>query len=435
MHDRRQFLTVLGTAGVAAVAGCSRITGGASDADSPPATQTAKLMAADGVPDAQFGDSVAMSADGTMGVVGANNHIDTNGVRTGAAYVFDANGGSWTQQTKLTPKNGTADDEFGRAVAVSDDLRTVIVGARKDSANGHNAGAAYVFDGSNGSWTQRTKITPDDGDSDDFFGDTVALSNDGTTAVIGAFGDENPNEKNAGTAYVFTMTGDGWTQQAKLVPDDGDARDFFGKSIALAADGTTVLIGADEDDEPNGRASGAVYVFTAEGERWTQQAKLTPQDGDSNDMFGWSVAVAADGTTAIIGAVLDEDPNGFHAGSAYVFTADDGSWSEQAKLAPDDGSTEEKFGWAVDLSAGGTIAVVSAVTDNDNGPAAGSVFGFSRSEGSWSHETKLTADDGDAGDRFGGAVALSADGGHTLVGAIFETDQNGAKTGGAYVFE
>jgi hypothetical protein len=89
----------------------------------------------------------------------------------------------------------------------------------------------------------------------------VALSGDGTTALIGAPGDEDPNGDGAGAAYVFARDGGGWTQRAKLLADDGDSNDFFGNSVALSGDGTTALIGAPNDEDPNGDLAGAAYVF------------------------------------------------------------------------------------------------------------------------------------------------------------------------------
>jgi len=115
------------------------------------------------------------------------------------------------------------------------------------------------------------------------------------------------------------------TQQAKLVAEDGDNDDSFGRSVTLSSDGSTALIGTPGDDDPNGEDAGSAYVFDGSGGSWTQQAKLAPDDGDNGDSFGESVTLSSDGSTALIGADEDEDPNGSGdelfsgAGSAYVF--------------------------------------------------------------------------------------------------------------------
>lgn len=96
---RRQVLTVLGTTGLAALAGCPMIDGSGSTPETPPplSEHTTKLVAADGDKNDAFGGSVAVSADGTTAVVGAVRDEDPNGEEAGAAYVFDRSGGSWRQ--------------------------------------------------------------------------------------------------------------------------------------------------------------------------------------------------------------------------------------------------------------------------------------------------------------------------------------------------
>ena len=118
--------------------------------------------------------------------------------------------------------------------------------------------------------------------------------------------------------YVVVRSGTTWTQQQKLVANDGAANDLFGSHIAL--DGDTAFIGAWYDDD-NGENSGSVYVFVRSGTTWTQQQKLVATDGAARDYFGGSnfgFPVALDGKTAVIGALADDD-NGDWSGSVYVF--------------------------------------------------------------------------------------------------------------------
>jgi len=149
-----------------------------------------------------------------------------------------------------------------------------------------------------------TKIVASDGAASDWFGFSVAVS--GNTMVVGAPDDD----VRTGSAYVFTGSGDGWSEAAKLAASDGDTNDIFGNSVAVS--GATIVIGARFDDD-NGSNSGSVYVFTRSGDGWSEAAKLTASDGDVDDSFGFSVAIS--GSTIVVGAPRDD---GF-VGSAYVY--------------------------------------------------------------------------------------------------------------------
>jgi hypothetical protein len=118
---------------------------------------------------------------------------------------------------------------------------------------------------------------------------------------------------------VFAQTNGTWNQQTKLTPDDGDEGDSFGEVVALSADGTTAFVGANEDEDPNGDSSGSTYVFSQRDGSWRQQAKLTPRAGNSEAEFGSSVAVSVAGTTTIIGATGANTVTGDLQGAAYVF--------------------------------------------------------------------------------------------------------------------
>ena len=274
---------------------------------------------------------------------------------------------------------------------------------------------------------EQAKLTASDGESNDQFGYSVAVSGDGNTAVIGAYGDDDGGT-NAGSAYVFVRSGSSWTQQAKLTASDGAASDFFGRSVVISGDGNTAVIGADGDDD-GGIDSGSAYVFTRSGSSWTQQAKLTASDGASSYHFGRSVAVSGDGNTAVIGAIgVDEG-----RGSAYVFVRSGSSWTQQAKLTASDGASEDQFGWSVAVSGDGNTAVIGSYADDDGGDRSGSAYVFSRSGSSWTQQAKLTASDRAANDYFGWSVAVSGDGNTAVIGSYADDDRGGG-SGSAYIF-
>jgi hypothetical protein len=381
---------------------------------------------------------VAVSSDGTTALISADEYEDPNGSAAGSVYVFIQSGGSWSQQQKLTAPNGDNDNDFGVSVAVSSDGTTALIGAAEDEdPTGEEVGSVYVFTESGGSWSQQQKLSPSDGDGNDRFGESVAVSSDGTTALIGANQDDaDPNGDAEGSAYVFTENEGTWSQQQKLTAADADREERFGFSVAVSSDGTTALIGAAGNVELNADRVGSAYVFTQSGGTWSQQQKLSPSDGTVGDRFGESVAVSGDGTTALIGAEDDEeDPNGAFARSAYVFTESGGTWSQQQKLTPTDVDSADEFGQSVAVSSDGTTALIGDPADAEpNGAFAGSASVFTQSDGTWSQQQKLTADDGDIDNVFGSSVAVSSNGTTALIGAFRDDDPNGEDAGSAYVF-
>ncbi len=269
-------------------------------------SRQAKLLALDGAAGDLFGISVAVAGDTV--VIGADRDDDA-GASSGSAYVFTRTAGVWVQQAKLTAADDTAEDAFGISVAVAGD--TVVIGAFGDDDAGSLSGSAYVFTRMGSSWSQQAKLAAADGTAFDQFGNSVAVSGD--TAVIGAFGDDETGIF-SGSAYVFARTGSSWSQQAKFTAATAAVSNRFGTSVAVA--GNTAVIGASGDDDDAGSRSGSAYVFTRSGSGWSQQAKLTAADGAVHDRFGISVAVSGD--TAVIGAFGDDDA-GTDSGSAYVF--------------------------------------------------------------------------------------------------------------------
>ncbi len=223
--------------------------------------------------------------------------------------------------------------------------------------------------------------------------------------------------------YPVTIDPLFYTEQAKLTANDGQEGDWFGISVAL--DGDTMLVGAPWDDD-----KGSVYVFVHNGTDWLLEDKLTASDG--GDWFGISVALKGD--TALVGAPWDHDKSG----SAYVFVRNGTIWSQQAKLTASDGAIGDRFANAVALD--GNTALIGAYWDDDKGYNSGSAYVFVRSGDEWSEQAKLIASDGAVEDNFARSVALNGD--TVLVGAPGDThniDDDDRKndqinSGSAYVF-
>jgi FG-GAP-like repeat/FG-GAP repeat len=250
-------------------------------------------------------------------------------------------------------------------------------------------------------------------------GRSVALSADGNTLIVGGPADNS----NAGAAWVFTRAGGSWTQQgAKLFADNAVGAANQGRSVALSADGNTAIVGGPADNA----GAGAAWIFTRSGGVWTQQAKLTGSDVVGAAKQGSAVALSGDGNTAIVGGYGDNT----YSGAAWVFTRSNGSWTQQgAKLVGTGAVAPDVFqGWSVALSGDGNTAIEGGYGDHGN---IGAAWVFIRSGGVWSQPgAKLLGSDAAGAAEQGSAVALSADGNTATVGGSADSSETGA----AWVF-
>jgi hypothetical protein len=358
--------------------------------------QGSNLVASDGDMATQ-GFSVAISADGNTAIVGGPAD-QASGSQVGAAFVFTRVGSTWSEQAKLVGTGYVLGTGLvvrqGQSVALSADGNTAIIGGPNDN---NSIGAAWVFTRSGSTWSQQgSKLLASDAADQPGLGFSVALSADGNTAAIGGWLDNNE----AGAAWVFTRSSGAWTQQgSKLVGANAVGGALQGFSVALSGDGNTAIIGGPYDNT----MAGAAWVFTRSGGAWTQQgAKLVGSNAVETTEQGSSVALSADGNTAIIGGRFDNS----NAGAAWVFTRSGGVWAQQgAKLVGS--STAYNQGYSVALSNDGNTAAVGAPDYNDQG-LSGSVFVFTRSGSTWTQQgTPLVGIPGSAGQEQGYGVALS----------------------------
>ncbi len=401
-----------------------------------PTSQQAKLLASDKASNDQFGYSVSLSDNGNTALVGVIYKDETGATDCGDAYVFIRSGTTWSQQAKLTAGDKAAGDKFGWSVALSGDGNTALVGAYSEDDSGTtDSGAAYVFTRSGSVWTQQAKLLASDKASDDWFGYSIALNLDGNTALVGAYNEDDSGTTDNGAVYAFTRSGTTWTQQAKLLVGDKANADSFGSSVALSDNGNTALIGMANDDDSGLTNNGAVYAFTRSGTIWSQQAKLLASDKATDDQFGYSISVSSDGNTALIGAVSDDDGALIDNGAAYVFTRSGSVWTQQAKLLASDRSNTDSFGVSVAISSDGLTAIIGAYFESDSGTTSnGAVYVYTRSGSVWTQRNKLLASDKATGDQFGFSVATNSDGNTALSGAIDEDDTGTTSNGAAYVF-
>ena len=341
-------------------------------------TQQAFLKAASANANDLFGTAVALSADGGTLAVGASfessaaTGVNGNPVNdcgsaspincasfSGAAYVFVASSGTWSQQAYVKASNTGGSNLFGSGVALSSDGNTLAIGAPFENSaatgvGGNQAsdcsgaatncarfsGAVYVLVRSGGAWSQQAYVKASNTGSSDQLGTSVALSGDGNTLAAGAPGEASsstgvngPSDELAagsGAAYVYGRAAGAWSQMAFVKASNTGAGDSFGTSLALSGDGNTLAVGAPFEasssiginstpDELAAKA-GAAYFYAVSGGAWSQQSYVKASNAGAGDQFGTSVALSRDGNALAVGAQLEDG-----ASSGIGTTRDDGS--------------------------------------------------------------------------------------------------------------
>jgi hypothetical protein len=406
------------------------------------------------------------------------------------------------QVAYIKASNAEAQDHFacgggnqghtGTSISLSGDANTMAIGAPFESGgvagvNGNQSdnsvyasGAVYVYVRQGDSWTQQAYVKASNPGLNSHFGSSVALSRDGNTMAVAAHWEAsaatgiNGNQKDdsipqAGAAYIFTRTGTTWTQQAYIKAsntgkkDEGNVLgdgDQFGFSIALSGDGNTLAVGAITEDgaaqqingnqnDDSAQSAGAVYVYTRTGSAWTQQAYVKSSTQVAGDLLGFSVALSFDGNT-LAAAAFDEDGSGrginppydnrsISSGALYIFTRQNGAWSQQAYIKGSKGETSDGFGFATSISDdGNTVAVGSGdeacLTPGINPPGCaddappgrganiwvGAAYVFVRNGTTWSEQTFIKAPNARPYNSFGVRLALSRDGNTLAVSSYLE---------------
>ncbi|MFW6286646.1 MAG: hypothetical protein ACOC29_01770, partial [Candidatus Sumerlaeota bacterium] len=287
----------------------------------------------------RFGYSVGLS-DSVM-AVGAPYDSNTTNTEAGSAYIYELVSGSWEEQEKVGSDLmllGKPGEHFGQAVAASED--TVVIGAPRNSDNGTNSGAAYVFTKIEGRWRFLTKFTEPAPDENNYFGSSVAIDDD--TMAIGAdFSDVSGPFY--GAVYVYKRTNGSWYHVDTLTASDGSYAEF-GSSIDISQN--KIVVGAPRDNIFNsyGTDSGSAYVFAEVGGQWIEEDKLTPSWGIGFQRFGDTVAI--DKNTVVVG---NGAASRLWAGIT-VFRYTNGSWEQTGQPIGNDTLVFDRFGWAVDIS-------------------------------------------------------------------------------------
>jgi len=339
-------------------------------------------------------------------IVGAEDHFGSAAF-TGAVYAYDVSTG--VELYKYIGSDENEENRLGGELALSNNI--AIAGATfNNNANGIWAGAVFVFDVTTG--TELMKLISMDGHDEQNFGSAVAI--DGSTAVIGALGDDHA-EVFSGAAYLFDLQSS--EQLLRLTAHDAHPFHYFGSAADIEGNYTVIGAWADVDQGEN---AGAAYVYDTN--TGLELHKLTPPTTGSWQRFGSGGTIAIEGDIVLIGAP------GKGKGEVYAYDLPTGQYLGEIKTNHVGGPIPN-FGSAIDIV--GNTVLISASFDTANGFASGSAFIFDLNTGQ--ELAKFTPADGEEDDHFGQAVAL--DGNNAAIGASFENNEHGFDAGAAYLFD
>lgn len=382
-----------------------------------------RLEGGDGVAADGFGFALARSGDTLL--VGAPGRFFGDG----GAHVFVRTGGTFVErallQDRSVPEGGGV---TGVAVALIGGR--ALLGADQAIVLPNRAqGAVRIWSGADATWTAQQRLDRGDGVAGEFFG--TALSVDATRLAVGAFLDDTEfGGDDAGTVSVFARGDAGWARTQRLVAQDGQPEDWFGRSVALAGD--WLVVGAPRDITSGVFDTGSAYVFRRLGGNWVQQRKLVPADVQADDAFGLSIAF--DGRRLLI-AAPGHDSEAADRGAAYAWTLlPDGVLRFDGKLVPVAVPAEGLAGIAMALR-GDTLLMGAPQATVQGRAGRGMLARFDWNGSAWVEGAPVIAADGATGDLFGVALAFSPDGAFLAVGAQgARIDAMNPNAGKAYVY-
>ncbi|MGM0370953.1 MAG: hypothetical protein ACQEQJ_00415 [Halobacteriota archaeon] len=375
----------------------------------------------------QFGATLAVDDTGDTLVVGAPGDGES-----GAVYVFER-GDQWTRQAKFTPDD--TDHTFGRAMDVTAAGDTIVVGAPPRKRLSNPGGSVYVYTTDGDGWELSERLQGGDEPGMEF-GRSVAIDGPGNRLLVGT------PMTNGGRGYVFDS--DPWEQTGELlIPEDYEPSEtpravYWGRTVALSDDGSTALLG----HPTGGMGFGEAHVFTRNDDKWTHHRIL--EKGAEDYYVGHSLALDAAGEVALIGTNYDIDEGPFRAGYVAVASEIESPWTtvEKTTVVPENGDPLDRFGRAVAIDdAGETILVGSPFRDTASGSDAGVAFLYDNNADGVAYRKMIVSDAGEAA-HFGDAVGVNATGTLAVVGApdatisgvrsgtvsIFDIDQNAENT-------
>jgi hypothetical protein len=372
-----------------------------------------------GTPDAQFGRSIALSADGSILAVGAPMS-DESGSEAGWVGLYQLRGNS--AHILFGFSGNKVGLRVGQSLSISRSSPPILAIGGTDFVNVYPV--SQFLNGRGGSDPRALEFDRVEADFiNEDYGAAISISGDGTRLAVGSPRTSNASQQHVGMVQIYLIrTGKAGPEIPGL-----DANDLFGSAVALSEDGTTAAIGALTG------ASGAGYakIYRQRGHSWNQVGQ-TIEGRQPGDNLGRSISISADGQTIAIGAFQADAGTG--AGYVQVYHFDKTAWAQVGKdiVGPEDG---DRFGLSVALTPDASVLTIGAdAHDSGDFTKNGLVQTYKNQNGSW---MKVGGDIvGNADSRnLGVGLAISSDGRTVAAGGPFSTAIQDTNVGEAAVYD
>lgn len=308
-----------------------------------------------------FGSHIAMSGNGERVVVGMNSQTPLS-TTIGSAFVYKYNGTIWEFEQEIKPSGIVKTDYYGSSVAITHDGTRILVGCPEKNTD---AGVAYLWVWNGSSWVETQDVTPADNQAYSKYGFSCAFTSDGSKCIIGSIANQPVAQYvYLGAAYIWSWNGSAYVEEGKVYSTTVATQDKFGWSVDISDDGTKVACGAYSVNDVSGNDAGAVFTYDWSGSAWGNEQKLVASDSFQLSRFGWDVSMSGDGTRLLIGAEREAGSN-LEQGAVYAFSHNGSVWSEDEKIQPVDVVDSSHFGKCVSMSTDGSRFM--AGSDQDGG--------------------------------------------------------------------
>ena len=375
--------------------------------------------------------------------------LDVNGILGVGGVTIYNNNDHWTISQEISPDNLPRSANFGISLAFS--WETLFVGALNTDSDAPFAGSVYVYEFDSNIWAQTQILTASDSKPGSQFGYSISTEPEYNILVVGAYNADG-NESKSGAVYIFqkdyNSEGHPWVQIQKIVAEDGKSHDYFGHSVKLLTN-NVLAVGAYNADGAEER-SGAVYIFERNQEgMWVQTQKVFDPNGNSSDLFGYSIAredyvpiIVKENTLQshyseliFIGAPGANSEN-VQSGSVYVFDRAEGDLILQKELFEEETGHNDHFG----VSIGSMNGILFVGANRSGFENLGKVYQYeyyqiSDNEFNFDNVNYFPTNESEKIDYYGGTISTDMWGGTIMISSPHSSRSNLKNSGDIEFFE